>query len=310
MDTKLFKHRKKYLINRFFYVLKNEGIIVFLKKIYKTIFYSNKIDLDKMHIDKNLGLDDIFLKFGTDKGSLDGKKTYDQLKKTELGRNKFKNYLDWINRDNPKNFSYQLGNNFTPYYEKYFGHLRHKNLKILEIGIGNGHSIASWSFYFPNSEIHAADIKKNYYFFYKSERINFHTLDCLDERAVNKFVNKNKNFDIIIDDSLHVYEVFMKNIKNFYPILNPGGIYILEDFRSPDREIELETKYNEEMGGTMMGKTPTMRKVFECIKKKEMFESNILKEKNLKYIFNTIKNVEVSYLDHPGAALGVLFKKS
>ena len=42
-----------------------------------------------MNIDKNLGLDDIFLKFGTDKGSLDGKKTYDQLKTTKEGRKKF-----------------------------------------------------------------------------------------------------------------------------------------------------------------------------------------------------------------------------
>ena len=64
------------------------------------------------------------------------------------------------------------------------------------------------------------------------------------------------------------------------------------------------------MGGTMMCKSPTMRKVFECIKKREMLESNILKENNLKYIFNTIENVEVSYLNHPGTALGVLFKKS
>ena len=46
------------------------------------------------------------------------------------------------------------------------------------------------------------------------------------------------------------------------------------------------------------------------MKKREMLESNILKENNLKYIFNTIENVEVSYLDHLGAALGVLLKKS
>ena len=71
--------RLKYLIERFFYVLKKDNIFIILKKFFKTIYYSNKIDLDQLNIDKNLGLDDLFLKFGTDKGSLDGKKTYDSL---------------------------------------------------------------------------------------------------------------------------------------------------------------------------------------------------------------------------------------
>ena len=235
--------RFKYLINRFFYVIRNEGVFTTLKKIYITFFISNKIDVDKLNVDKNLGLDDIFLKFGTDKSSLDGKKTYDLLRNTPEGRKKFKNYYDWINRENPRDFEYQFGQNFTPYYEKYFGPIRHKLLKILEIGVANGHSIASWSCYFPNSEIYAVDLKKSYKFWYKSKRIHFHSLDCMNDKAVNKFIKKNNNFDIIIDDSLHVQTAFTNNIKNFYPILNPGGIYVLEDFRIRDRELELERKY-------------------------------------------------------------------
>ena len=123
--------RLKYLIERFFYALKKDNIFIILKKIFKTIFYSNKIDLDQLNIDKNLGLDDLFLKFGTDKGSLDGKKTYDYLEKNKDG-GKFKNYYEWINRDNPRSFESQMGLNYTPYYEKYLGPLRHKSIKIFE----------------------------------------------------------------------------------------------------------------------------------------------------------------------------------
>ena len=223
------KLRLKYLIRRFFYTLRNYGILTTLKKIYKTCFYSNKIDLDKLNIDKNLVLDDLFLKFGTDKGSLDGKKTYDYLEKDKIG-GKFKNYYEWINRDNLKGFEYQRGLNYTPYYEKYLGPLRLKSLKILEIGVANGHSIASWFYYFPNSEIHAADIKKSHKFFYKAKRISYHSLDCMNDKAVSKFITKNSNFDIIIDDSNHTQPTFTNNIKNFYPTLNPGGIYVFGRF--------------------------------------------------------------------------------
>ena len=63
------------------------------------------------------------------------------------------------------------------------------------------------------------------------------------------------------------------------------------------------------MGGTLMGRPTTMRRVFECIKNKEIMENDILKEDILNHIFSTIDKVEVSYLKHPGASLGALFKK-
>ena len=306
----MFITRIKYLIRRFFYILRNDSILVIPKKIYKNIFYLNKIDLDQLNIDKNLGLDDLFLKFGTDKGSLDGKKTYDITEKNKKG-GKFKNYYEWINRENPRSFEYQFGHNFTPYYEKYFGPLRHKTLKILEIGVANGHSIASWSYYFPNSIIHGIDIKKGYYFFYKGKRINYHSLDCMNDKAVNKFIIKNNKFDIIIDDSNHTHPAFTSNIKNFYPALNRGGIYALEDFITEDQEIEKVIRYNEDKGGKIMLPFPlTMHQIFHFIKNKKFFKHKILKEDVLKYIFDTINNVEVHYGEHPGASLGLLFKKS
>ena len=114
--------RLKYLLGRFFHILKNYKILDIIKKIYNFAFSSNKIDLDKLVVDNNLGLDDLFLKFGTDKGSLDGKKTYDYVEKNRKEGKKFKNYYEWINRENPRDFEYQFGHNFTPHYEKYLGH--------------------------------------------------------------------------------------------------------------------------------------------------------------------------------------------
>jgi len=306
----MFISRLKYLLKRFFQALKNENIIVIFKKICNTILYSNKIDLDKLNVNENLGLDDLFLKFGTDKGSLDGKKTYTFLNSTKDGTKKFKNYYDWINRENPRSFDYQLGHNFTPLYEKYLGSLKKKPLKILEIGSANGHAVASFFYYFPNSKIYTIDIKKSYFFFYKSKRINFHCLDCMNNDAVNKFIIKNGKFDIIIDDSDHTHPTFTNNIKNFYPALNCGGIYILEDFKYADQELTLIKKHNENSGRKIMSNfTITMDEIFNFIKNKKMFKHEILKEDNLKYIFDTVDKVEIHYGEHPLSSMGLLFKK-
>jgi len=321
----------KYLIERFFLALKNDGINVVLKKIYNTLFGSNKIDLDKLNIDKNLELDDILLKFGTSKGSLMGKKTYDILEKDKKG-GKFKNYYDWINRENPRSFEYQLGANFTPYYEKYLGHLRHKSLKILETGVVNGHFSASLYHYFPNSIIYATDyvglysfLKKNHSFFYKGKRLKFYSLNLMDDRAVNKFTKNNK-FDIIFEDTLYDQPWQTTCIKNFYPALNPGGIYILENFVRNDRITDNVKKNNENFGKKTMTKWLfSTHEILSFIKNKKMFKHEILKEDVLKYILDTTDNVEIHYGSDPCCSLvqdlvvkeitpyfyslGILFKK-
>ena len=110
--------RIKYLLKRLVFNFKNENFITVIKKIIKTIFSSNKIDLDQLKLDENISLDDLFIKFGSDKGSLDGKKTYSFLKLKD--KNKFSNYFEWINRDKLKKFDYQLGQNSSSIYEKYF----------------------------------------------------------------------------------------------------------------------------------------------------------------------------------------------
>ncbi len=70
-----------YLVKRFFFRIKKYGIYNTISKIINFLSNKNKINLDNFELDKNLSLNDIFLTFGTDKGYLDGKKTYDYLKK-------------------------------------------------------------------------------------------------------------------------------------------------------------------------------------------------------------------------------------
>ena len=104
-----------YLVKRFFFRIKKYGIFNTINKILNFLLNKNKIDLDNFKLDENLSLNDIFLTFGTDKGYLDGKKTYDYLKKKN--KLEFENYFQWIKRKNIHSYGgYRHHNNNTIFY--------------------------------------------------------------------------------------------------------------------------------------------------------------------------------------------------
>ena len=134
----------KYIFNRTFYIIKNYGLFEFFKTLFKFLLTKNhKINLDELQINSN-SLDEIFLIFGTDKGKYDGKKTFYKINKYSKSDKKFRNYKEWILRENIYNFDYEMGTNYVSVYEKYFQPIRDSKLNILEIGVAGGHSHASY----------------------------------------------------------------------------------------------------------------------------------------------------------------------
>ena len=291
----------KYLLKRFFINLKKYGLFSTCNKIFNFLLKKNKIDLDILIKNSPDNLDDIFIKFGTDKGSLDGKKTYDSLYKNSEP-NQFKNYLSWIERPNLKNYEYQMGLNSTPIYEKVFKKRRIEKLKILELGVANGHSIASWHHYFPNSEIYGIDNKKPYKFFYKSSRVKYFQLDIFNEKKINKFITNYGKFDYIIDDSLNSEKAMLHNIKNFYPSLKSGGAYFLEDYGFYDhvQKAMQEVKvYNTKNNMRYFLNSRTMKSILEMLKNKTIFDDDILNEKILEDIYLNLENIEFGNYKNP-----------
>lgn len=53
------------------------------------------------------------------------------------------------------------------------------------------------------------------------------------EQDRKEFINQftAEGFDIIIDDGLHTEEAQYKSFYNFKELVNPGGIYVIEDVR-------------------------------------------------------------------------------
>jgi hypothetical protein len=301
----------KYLLKRLYLSFKHDGFFSTFKKIFSTLFKDNKIDLDVIIKDSPQNLDDIFVKFGTDKGSLDGKKTFANIYKNSKTK-QFKNYFDWIKRPNLRAYEYQLGLNSTPIYENIFKKRRLEKLKILEIGVANGHSVASWHHYFPNSDIYGIDNKKSFKFFYKSKRVRYFQIDIFNQKQINNFIKNYGKFDYIIDDSLNTEEAMLSNIKNFYLSLKSGGAYFLEDFGFYDhsqKAMQEVKSYNLKNNMKYFLNCRTMRNLLEMIKNKTLFDDKILDKKTLEDIFLTLKDIEFGNYEHPYAAIAILYKK-
>ena len=297
----------KYLIKKSFIGLINGQFKETLKKILKIILKKNKINLDDLNL-KEFSLNELFEKFGSDKGIFDTKKTFEQLKK----KNQFSgNYLDWINRDEKANYDYQLGNGYSEIYEKYFLKLRKNKNNLLEIGVANGHSSASFYNFFHNSIIYCLDSKPKSKFFYRGTRLNYFQTNIFDNNKIKKFLDKKLKFDIIIDDSQHDQHAALVNLKNFLPFLNVGGYYVIEDFVCDDmifrKTLDFHRKKNKKLNFYTQF---TMQEIFEKLSNKEIIEHQILDLSFQEYIINNIKKINIHFFENPIAGLIVLEKNN
>ena len=122
---------------------------------------------------------------------------------------------------------------YTGIYNLLFSQFIDKVIVIAEIGIEDNNSIKMWRNYFKKAIIHGFEFddnkikkaKKN-----KLKKTYIHKIDVHNEKSIVKSFKKTKTtFDIIIDDSTHIFEDQIRVIKNSYKFLNVNGILIVED---------------------------------------------------------------------------------
>lgn len=118
---------------------------------------------------------------------------------------------------------------FTKYYDRHFDPIRFDQLKILEIGVLNGASIAMWNEFFVSSTIEGADII--------DVKLPFdsklHHLDCENDWMLSSFASEHKSdYDIIIDDGGHTMLQQQLAINYLFDCVKPGGFYVIEDLHT------------------------------------------------------------------------------
>jgi hypothetical protein len=133
---------------------------------------------------------------------------------------------------------------YTSVYNFIFSTLRYQKIKLAEIGILDNMSMTCWREYFPNAELFGFEFNQKYIESAEKSNLPNTTYDYINVRDVNSIINcleKHGKFDIIIDDSTHVFEDQIRFCNIAYKHLNEGGILIIEDiFRSKSEE-----KYEE-----------------------------------------------------------------
>jgi SAM-dependent methyltransferase len=120
------------------------------------------------------------------------------------------------------------------------------NINLLEIGVWKGNSIKFWADCFPDGNITGID---NYLEYDQSvleipqKGKNYKILikDAYDLKFVKSI---RKKFDVIIDDGPHTWESQEFSLINYYKLLKPGGILIIEDIPSLDAAHGLIGRYD------------------------------------------------------------------
>lgn len=141
------------------------------------------------------------------------------------------------------------GHSYTCIYEMYLDPIRDKEIRLLEIGYGGyenpdcgGESARMWADYFKNGKIIVTDIyPKN---LKPGDRFTFKQGSQTDE----KFMTSLGRFSICLDDGSHISKDMIASFEIMFPLLEDGGIYIIEDVQT-----SYFKEYNHEGLPTTMG---------------------------------------------------------
>ena len=135
---------------------------------------------------------------------------------------------------------------YTPYYDLLFRHLKNEKINFAEIGIENNASTKMWRKYFSKAKIYGfefEDIKIKKAKKHKLKNTVYHKIDVSNQNNIHKAFSKiNKKFDIIIDDSTHIFDHQINIIKKVHPFIKKNGILIIEDIYK-NRKENLEENY-------------------------------------------------------------------
>jgi hypothetical protein len=119
---------------------------------------------------------------------------------------------------------------FQRIYPWILNNFKDDSINLLEIGLDKNESVKLWKNYFPNAKIFGIDRDP---IEIEDEIVRFFKVDQSSNEELDKFKkNIDVKFDLIIDDGSHSPDHQIKTLNAFWSILNPGGVYIIEDIET------------------------------------------------------------------------------
>lgn len=127
--------------------------------------------------------------------------------------------------------------NYCEHYERHIGTFKHEPVLIYELGIGGYHypdrggaGLHMLSDYFENGRIIGIDIHKKE--LAVKSNVSIYQGSQADENFLMDVMRKEGRPNIVIDDASHNNGLTIKSFQLLFPILQPGGTYVIEDIES------------------------------------------------------------------------------
>lgn len=185
----------------------------------------------------------------------------------------------------------KLSHGYITYYDKYFSPLDIKNL--LEIGVREGWSLKMWAEYLPSSNVYGIDNfidiavrnvdKEKLISSLETDKIKICVGDQTDEKFLSEF--KDKKLDVIIDDGSHRMHHQQLSFINLFPMLNSGGVYVIEDLHTCNNQNYWDPNNKDEKWTTL--------NFLNRLKKGEFDSPHLKDETRINKIIKDISNIEI-----------------
>jgi hypothetical protein len=157
---------------------------------------------------------------------------------------------------------------YFPVYERYFSRFRGEKLRFLEIGVFGGGSLDMWREYFgADAIIYGIDINPECAGLARSpSQVRIGSQD--DPAFLRSVVAEMGGIDVVLDDGSHVGKHQQASFEVLFPLLNEGGIYMIEDtctsywgefgggYRRPGTAIEFGKRILDDMHAWYHGRSP------------------------------------------------------
>jgi SAM-dependent methyltransferase len=123
---------------------------------------------------------------------------------------------------------------YLRYYDAAFLPLRDQPISLLEIGVQNGGSLETWADYFTRGvDFVGCDIDpRSGALSFGDERIKVVVGDVKNPTTFQAIQDIAPEFDIIIDDGSHQSQDIIETFADYFSLVKPGGLYIVEDMHT------------------------------------------------------------------------------
>ncbi len=190
---------------------------------------------------------------------------------------------------------------YTEPYEQIFRPLKNRPLRICEIGIENGGSLAVWRDYFPRGMVYGIDIVDSSSL--QSRRIRTFVADQAKREQLQAFIDScGSGYDIVIDDGGHSMQQQQVSLGFFFPHVKPGGYYIIEDVHTS------LPRYYPGYGVERSGGNSTLRMLLFFIEYARL-RSRYLRDAEARYLSEHIESCTLFFRNNEAHTLACILRK-